>query len=100
MRAIHGAEIDLAPVVTGERAGDGRPVVGGERAGGAGQVAEGCTAGVRARHLTLLVRDARGWSNLCRILTFAHAHTREGRERGEPSVRWRPCSSTPRASSA
>jgi error-prone DNA polymerase len=52
VRAIHGAEIDLA--------------------GG--------------RHLTLLVRDARGWSNLCRILTLAHAHTREGRERGEPSV--------------
>jgi error-prone DNA polymerase len=29
------------------------------------------------RHLTLLVADARGWSNLCRILTRAHAHTRE-----------------------
>ena len=29
------------------------------------------------RHLTLLVEDARGWSNLCRILTAAHAHTRE-----------------------
>ncbi len=40
------------------------------------------------RHLTLLVRDARGWRNLCRLLTLAHAHTRErpGRERGEPSV--------------
>jgi error-prone DNA polymerase len=39
-------------------------------------------------HLTLLVRDARGWSNLCRILTHAHAHTRDGRgrERGEPSA--------------
>ena len=35
MRAIHGAELDLA---------DGR-------------------------HLTLLVRDARGWRNLCRLLT-------------------------------
>ncbi len=43
LRAIHGAEVDLA---------DGR-------------------------HLTLLVQDARGWSNLCRILTHAHAHTRE-----------------------
>jgi DNA polymerase III alpha subunit len=55
VRAIHGAEIDLA---------DGR-------------------------HLTLLVRDERGWSNLCRIITHAHAHTRErasGRERTEPSV--------------
>ena len=30
-----------------------------------------------ARHLTLLVRDARGWRNLCRILTKAHAGTRE-----------------------
>ncbi len=29
------------------------------------------------RHLTLLVQDARGWSNLCRILTHAHAHTRQ-----------------------
>ena len=29
------------------------------------------------RHLTLLVEDARGWSNLCRLLTRAHAHTRE-----------------------
>ncbi len=29
-----------------------------------------------ARHLTLLVRDARGWANLCRLLTRAHAQTR------------------------
>jgi error-prone DNA polymerase len=28
------------------------------------------------RHLTLLVEDSIGWSNLCRILTRAHAHTR------------------------
>jgi error-prone DNA polymerase len=31
------------------------------------------------RHLTLLVEDARGWANLCRILTRAYAHTRAGR---------------------
>ena len=68
MRAIHGAEIDLA---------DGR-------------------------HLTLLVRDARGWRNLCRLLTHAHAHTREGpgRERGSRPWSWRPCSSTARGSCA
>ncbi|WP_233243930.1 DNA polymerase III subunit alpha [Paraconexibacter algicola] len=30
------------------------------------------------RHLTLLVRDARGWRSLCHLLTRAHAHTREG----------------------
>jgi error-prone DNA polymerase len=35
------------------------------------------------RHLTLLVQDATGWSNLCRILTRAHAHTRE--KPGPPS---------------
>src|SRR3954471_25054798 len=28
------------------------------------------------RHLTLLVREAAGWHNLCRLLTRAHAHTR------------------------
>jgi error-prone DNA polymerase len=35
-------------------------------------------------HLTLLVEDAHGWSNLCRILTHAHAHTRDQRP-GPPS---------------
>ncbi len=35
------------------------------------------------RHLTLLVQDAQGWSNLCRILTRAHSHTRE--KPGSPS---------------
>ena len=28
------------------------------------------------RHLSLLVEDERGWRNLCRLLTHAHAHTR------------------------
>ncbi len=37
------------------------------------------------RHLTLLVQDASGWSNLCRILTRAHAHTRDGRP-GAPAT--------------
>src|SRR5579875_3174363 len=60
LRPIHGAEIDLAS--------DGRH---------------------GKRHLTLLVADARGWSNLCRIISAAHAHTRDGRPgapAGEPSV--------------
>jgi error-prone DNA polymerase len=30
------------------------------------------------RHLTLLVADARGWRGLCRLLTLAHAHDRDG----------------------
>jgi error-prone DNA polymerase len=75
VRAIHGAEIDLSPARGRDQAvrdRPGREQLRGEQAGG--------------RHLTLLVRDARGWSNLCRILTLAHADTREGRERGEPAV--------------
>ncbi|HEY4450041.1 MAG TPA: DNA polymerase III subunit alpha [Solirubrobacteraceae bacterium] len=67
LRAIHGAEIDLALPPGGEQ---GTPASAG-------------------RHITLLVKDGRGWGNLCRILTLAHAHTREGsarRERGEASV--------------
>ena len=39
------------------------------------------------RHLTLLVRDATGWANLCRLLTLAHAGTRERPgELGQPQV--------------
>ncbi|MEY2516963.1 MAG: error-prone polymerase, partial [bacterium] len=39
------------------------------------------------RHITLLVRDESGWRNLCRLLTKAHAHTRDGRgrDRSEPA---------------
>jgi error-prone DNA polymerase len=36
---------------------------------------------VDGRHMTLLVCDGRGWSNLCRIITLAHRS-----ERPEPSV--------------
>jgi error-prone DNA polymerase len=51
VRAIHGCELDVVD--------DDDP--DGERP---------------ERHLTLLVRDATGWRNLCRLLTLAHAHTR------------------------
>src|SRR5579862_409725 len=39
-------------------------------------------------HVTLLVESARGYANLCRLLTAAHAHTRpkEGAEPLPPSV--------------
>jgi error-prone DNA polymerase len=87
VRAIHGAEIDLA--VTQELSPQG------------GATGPSPTAAAEAlqrhspntRHITLLVRNERGWRNLCRILTHAHAHTRDsapGRSRaagrGEPSV--------------
>ena len=59
---------------------------------GAMEHAQACSAvGLRAlhgaeltlddgRHLTLLVEDERGWRNLCRLVTRAHAHTRGDRE--------------------
>ena len=40
-------------------------------------------------HLTLLVESQAGYRNLCRLLTAAHSHTREGSQRsaGQPWVR-------------
>jgi error-prone DNA polymerase len=32
------------------------------------------------RHITLLVEDAMGWRNLCRVVTAAHVHDRDPRE--------------------
>jgi error-prone DNA polymerase len=57
LRAIHGAEVDVVDPAADEDA--------------------------PTRHLTLLVRDAAGWRNLCRLLTRAHAKTRDtpGRRR-------------------
>ena len=52
VKALHGAEIDVA---------EGEPPA---------------DPAAPRRHLTLLVRDERGWRNLCRLLTRAHAHTR------------------------
>jgi len=63
LRAIHGAELTVLD-------GPGMPIED-------------------ARHLTLLVRDAHGWTSLCRLLTRAWAHTRETdarRSLGMPSV--------------
>jgi len=62
VRAIFGAEVTIEAAAGGKSAGQ--------------------------RHVTLLVRDGRGWSNLCRLLTRAHAHTRDTKDRraGQPSV--------------
>ena len=63
VRAIFGAEITVEDPAAGEDGG-------------------------APRHLTLLVRDGHGWRNLCRLLTLAHAHTRDWPDRhaGQPSV--------------
>ena len=43
---------------------------------------------VDSAHLTLLVEDAAGYRNLCRLLSEGHSHTRDstGRTAGQPSV--------------
>ena len=38
-------------------------------------------------HVTLLVESARGYANLCRLLTAAHAHTRDTPDRGQTPPR-------------
>jgi error-prone DNA polymerase len=80
VRAIHGAEIDVIP--------SGEPGVSARGPGGRARTSASAGLPKGIRHLTLLVRDARGWSNLCRIITHAHAGTRggAGRRRTEPSV--------------
>jgi error-prone DNA polymerase len=54
------------------------------------QAIHGCEVTLAdGRHVTLLVRDATGWANLCRLLTRAHAHTRDHPSRrilGTPQV--------------
>jgi error-prone DNA polymerase len=35
-------------------------------------------------HLTLIVENRHGWTSLCRLLTLAHAHTREGSKQRTP----------------
>jgi error-prone DNA polymerase len=71
LKAIHGAEVDVVDDATAREQRDGALLTDAE------------AAGRRLRHVTLLVRDATGWRNLCRLLTRAHAHTREspGRRR-------------------
>lgn len=60
-RAIHGAEITV-------RIDPGGPVL---------RPADSEPDRETRRHLTLLVKNAVGWRNLCRLLTLAHEHTRD-----------------------
>jgi error-prone DNA polymerase len=69
LKALHGAEVDLVDAGTAREQRDDARLTEAEQ------------AGRWSRHVTLLVRDATGWSNLCRLLTRAHAHTRDGASR-------------------
>jgi error-prone DNA polymerase len=85
VRAIHGAEVDVTVAEKPEAYGDGTAC---DHKPDRARQGTPFRSPNQIRHVTLLVRDARGWRNLCRILTHAHAGTREGsgRERIEPSV--------------
>jgi error-prone DNA polymerase len=103
VRPIFGAEVTIR---AGDRPGDGAKassgwdVPAGWKAGGGarperrrggqrtGRGERGPGGEVGERHVTLLVRDASGWRNLCRLLTRAHSHTRDSNDRraGQPSV--------------
>jgi error-prone DNA polymerase len=73
VRPITGAEVTLSGV------GSTEP----PKSGGAGFAGAG--AGSGGAHVTLLVESTRGYANLCRILTAAHAGTRRpGHEDREP----------------
>ena len=95
VRPITGAEVTLSGVGSTEppkRRGVGsteppkRRGVGSTeppQSGGAGFAGAG--AGSGGAHVTLLVESSRGYANLCRILTAAHAGTRRpGHEDREP----------------
>jgi len=71
VRPLTGAEVTLSGV------GSTEP----QSSGGAGSAGTGAGAG--GNHVTLLVESARGYANLCRLLTVAHAGTRP-REGAEP----------------
>ena len=64
IRPITGSEVTLGGV------GSTEP----PRSGGAGSAGAG--AGAEGRHVTLLCESGKGYANLCRILTAAHAGTR------------------------
>ncbi|MCW3012613.1 MAG: dnaE, partial [Solirubrobacterales bacterium] len=73
LRAIHGAEVsvrDERDPASPDQVVPGRTVLRGA-----------VWEPPALRHVTLLVRDARGWRNLCRLLTRAHAHTRDATRR-------------------
>ena len=77
VRPITGAEVTLGGVGSTEP-----PRSGGAGSAGAGAGRSG------GHHVTLLVESSRGYANLCRLLTAAHAHTRpkEGAEPLPPAL--------------
>ena len=77
LRPITGAELTVAL---------GPPLADGPISGARDNISARRPAVGGLVHLTLLVEDAGGYRNLCRLLTAAHSHTRDnpGRSAGQP----------------
>jgi len=73
LRAIHGAELSVRD--------EGDPASADDVVPGCAVLRGAVWEPPSLRHVTLLVRDATGWRNLCRLLTRAHAHTRDATRR-------------------
>jgi error-prone DNA polymerase len=78
LRPITGAELSVRlphdPRVDGPKTQGGLEFSARQHRGSDGTV-------TRVAHLTLLVEDGDGYRNLCRLLTAAHAHTRDNTAR-------------------
>jgi error-prone DNA polymerase len=80
IKAITGTELTVGVGPAGPvAAGDPPPPAVAKASSGAGPPTTPPTG--RCVHLTLLVQDAAGYRNLCRLLTAAHAHTRDNAQR-------------------
>ena len=87
VRPMTGAELTVAPsealMTSGDRtSGDrtsGDRTSGDRTSGDSHHGSQKRKAGIA--HVTLLAMDARGYANLCRLITIAHAHTRDSRDR-------------------
>src|SRR6185436_2956673 len=88
-RARRGAApVDRAAAARGWRRFGGPPRAPAvERRGGGTKSATGpagpwaSASPPETAHVTLLVESAEGYRNLCRLLTEAHSHTRDNRQR-------------------
>ena len=90
VRPITGTEVTVRPPAPSSFSPDSDQNLYGDlearnRRRGFSRIAEQTSTAV---HLTLLVEDAAGYCNLCRLLSEAHSHTRDnpGRTAGQPSV--------------
>jgi len=87
VRPIAGAELTIAPPAGDDPLPTGGQTPGGVRHRAGSDTGRGQTP-LPCGHVTVVALDARGYANLCRLITIGHAHTRDARDRraGQPAV--------------